>query len=112
MYRQTIGIPMCTDCAPKLANLFLFSYEFSYIIKNNLYMVKRFNYTFRYIDDLHVLTLKNSMFEKELIQIYPPQLTLKKTTECASRLSYLDISISICKGKYSTRKKFINTLLP
>jgi len=32
--RQTIGIPMGTDCAPFLANLFLFSYEFRYL--NNL----------------------------------------------------------------------------
>ena len=39
---------------------------------------------------------------KKLIQIYPPELSLKKTTESASRLSYLDISISICEGKFVT----------
>ena len=33
--------------------------------------------------------------EKELIKIYPPELTLKKTTDSASKLSYIDISISI-----------------
>ena len=64
VYRQTIGIPMGTDCAPQLANLFLFSYEFSYmrnLIKNNLYMAQRFNYTFRYIDDLLIIAcLKKS----------------------------------------------------
>ena len=27
VYRQTIGIPMGTDCAPQLANLFLFHHE-------------------------------------------------------------------------------------
>ena len=32
IYRQIIGIPMGTDCAPELANLFLFSYEYRYII--------------------------------------------------------------------------------
>ena len=32
--RQTVGIPMGTDCAPFLANLFLFAYEFRYL--NNL----------------------------------------------------------------------------
>ena len=26
VYRQTVGIPMGTDCAPQLANLFLFHY--------------------------------------------------------------------------------------
>ena len=32
----------------------------------------------------------------------PPELTLKKTTESNSRISYLDISISICNNKYVT----------
>ena len=28
VYRQCVGIPMGTDCAPLLANLFLFFYEY------------------------------------------------------------------------------------
>ena len=71
MYRQTIDIPMETDCALQLANLFLFHYEYSYI---NLCMAKLFSYTGRYIDDL--LTLNNSNFEDEISNIYPPELTL------------------------------------
>ena len=31
-FRQTIGIPMETDCAPLLANLFLFYHEYKFII--------------------------------------------------------------------------------
>ena len=31
IYRQCVGIPMGTDCAPLLANLFLFFYEYRYI---------------------------------------------------------------------------------
>ena len=31
IYRQCIGIPMGTDCAPLLANLFLFYYEYAYM---------------------------------------------------------------------------------
>ena len=68
IFRQTIGIPMGTDCAPLLAILF--------------------SSTFRYIDDL--LTLNNPMFEQEISNIYPQQLELKRTTETDSRLSYLD----------------------
>ena len=30
VYRQNIGIPMGTDCAPQLANLYLFYHEYSY----------------------------------------------------------------------------------
>ena len=70
------------------------------LIKDNLCKAKRFSHTVRYIDDL--LTLNNTMFEGEICNIYPTELTLKKTTECTSRLSYLDISISIYSGRYVT----------
>ena len=39
VFRQRTGLPMGTDCAPLLANLFLFSYEYKYIrhlISSNL----------------------------------------------------------------------------
>ena len=58
VFRQWVGIPMGTDCASLLANLFLFYYEYRYmkgLIKNNIILGKRFNFTTRYIDD--VLTL-------------------------------------------------------
>ena len=54
---------------------------------------KRFSDTVRYIDDL--LTLNNNSFEEEIINIYPPELTLKRTTESNSRISYLDITYII-----------------
>ena len=54
----------------------------------------------RYIDDL--LTLNNKCFESTSDNIYPPELHLKKTTECPTKLSYLDILIDIDNGKYST----------
>ena len=54
----------------------------------------------RYIDDL--LTLNNSRFECAIDDIHPPELQLKKTTECPTSLSYLDIMITIDNGKYST----------
>ena len=55
VYRQTVGIPMGTDCAPQLANLFLFHYEYLYmknLMHDNLCMAKKFGNTVRYIDDL------------------------------------------------------------
>ena len=48
VFRQTIGIPMGTDCAPLLANLFLFYYEYHYmknLIRDNQCLAKSFNYT-------------------------------------------------------------------
>ena len=54
----------------------------------------------QYIDDL--LTLKNDMFHSAIVDIYPDELKLKKTTESSTTLSYLDIKIGIVNGKYST----------
>ena len=102
-YRQCIGIPMGTDCAPLVANLFLFHYEYKYmrnLIKCNLMLAKRFSNTMRYIDDL--LTLNNTSFHSAIDDIYPEELTLKKTSESSTALSYLDIQITIVNGKYST----------
>ena len=104
VYRQTIGIPMGTDCAPQLANLFIFHYEYLYmkkLMRDNLCMAKRFSDIVRYIDDL--LTLNNSNFEEEIPNIYPPELALNRTSESDTKLSYLDISISICSSKYVLR---------
>ena len=44
VYKQCVGIPMGTDCALLLANLFLFYYEYNYmknLIKINLMLVKK-----------------------------------------------------------------------
>ena len=52
IFRQQVGIPMGTDCAPFLANLFLFYFEYNYmkdLIKSNIHLAKQFSYTTRYI---------------------------------------------------------------
>src|SRR5256714_14382306 len=53
VFRQVIGIPMGTDCAPFLANLFLFSYEFQWMnekLKKKLLSFTKFKNCCRYID--------------------------------------------------------------
>ena len=61
---------------------------------------KRFGDTDKYVDDL--LILNNSKFNSEMRNIYAPELTLKQTTELDTILSYLDVLISICHGKFVT----------
>ena len=103
IFKQTIGIPMGTDCAPLLANLFLFFYEYKFMklkLKQNSQLAKTFSCTFRYIDDL--LTLNNPNFVDEIKNIYPTQLELKKTTETDSKLSYLDLEINIVDSRFTT----------
>ena len=68
------------------------------LLKTNLCLAKRFVDTGRYIDDL--FTLNNTKFNSEMSHIYPPELTLKRTTELDNTLSYLAVSISICRGKF------------
>ena len=59
-----------------------------YMLKTNLCL------HCRYIDDL--LTLNKTKFNCEMSNVYPPELTLKRATESDTKLSYLDVSISIC----------------
>jgi hypothetical protein len=56
VFQQTIGIPMGTNCAPLLADLFLYSYEADitqgFLKKSEKKLARFFNFTFRYIDDV------------------------------------------------------------
>ena len=83
VFQQTISIPMSTNCAPLLADLFLYSCEADFIQgllkKNEKKLARSFNFTLRYIDD--VLSLNNSRFGDFVDSIYPIQwdpLSLKK----------------------------------
>ena len=96
--RQNVGIPMGTDCAPLLADLFLFSYEYKFLQrmmkdKNKFHIAKLFNKTDRYIDDL--LSLDNPKFKDFVGEIYPAELELKKTNESDMSAPYLDLLINI-----------------
>ena len=56
MYRQIVSIPMGTNCAILVADLFLFCYErdvmLSLSANYQAYVVEAFNSTLRYLDDL------------------------------------------------------------
>ena len=92
IFQQTIGIPMGTNCAPLLADLFLYSYEAEFVQSllqaGKKHLAQQFNFTYRYIDD--VLSLKNTTFAEYLEFIYPRELEIKETTETSASSSYLD----------------------
>ena len=56
MYRQIDGIPMGTNCAPLVADLFLYCYERDFMDSHNrdnqADVIEDFNSTSRYLDDL------------------------------------------------------------
>ena len=73
VFQQIVGIPMGTNCAPLLADIFLYSYEAEFI--QSLLstwrekLASQFNFTYKYIDD--VLSINNPDFDNYLSQMYP-----------------------------------------
>ena len=89
VFQQTVGIPMGTNCAPLLADLFLYYYEADFmqklLRKKDKKLALFFNSTFRYIDD--VLSLNNSKFGDYVERIYPIELEIKDTTDAVCIIS-------------------------
>ena len=89
--RQTVRIPIGTDCAPLLADLFLYSYESEFsdklIKEGKRKLARKFNLSYRYIDDL--ISLSNKRFKEFIPDIYPQELTISETTSVASHLDLL-----------------------
>ena len=76
VFQQTVGIPMGTNCAPFLTDLFLCWYEADVIQgllkKNENKLAVSFKFTFRYIDDVH--SLNNFRLSGFVDRIYPLSL--------------------------------------
>ena len=106
VFQQTVGIPMGTNCAPLLADLFLYSYEADFIQelpkKNEKKLARSFHFTFRYIDD--VFSLNNSRFGDFVDRIYPIELEIKDTTYTDRSASYIDLHLEIdSEGRLRTK---------
>ena len=60
LYRQIVGIPMGTNCAPLVADLFLFCYERDFMTSlsdvKQAEIIEAFKSTSRYLDDLDIWT--------------------------------------------------------
>ena len=80
LYRQVVGIPMGTNCAPLVADLFLFCYERDFMMSlsdvKQADVIDAFNTTSRYLDD--ILNINNVYFDNMVSQIYPSELQLNK----------------------------------
>ena len=74
LYRPIVGIPMGTNCAPHVVDLFLFCYEREFMSSlsndNQADIIEAFKPRSRYLDDL--LNIDNPYFEGMVNQIYPP----------------------------------------
>ena len=105
LYRQTIGIPMGTNCAPLVADLVLFCYERDFMKslsrENQADMIEAFNSTLRYLDDL--LDVDNIYFDQMVDCIYPTELQLKRANSSDTEAPFLDLNLCISNGTVSTK---------
>ena len=105
---------MVTNCAPLLADLFLYSYENEFLDKLikecKRKLARKFNLSYNYIDDL--IFFNNKRFKEFISDIYPKELTISETTESTSVASYLyllfirDNSNNITTKIYDKHDKF------
>ena len=100
LFRQIIGIPMGTNCAPLLADLFLYSYENEFldnmIRSGHRRLARSFNLCYRYIDDL--IVFNNKEFLDYLKEIYPSQLNVEKANKLDHLADYLDLTFILDSG--------------
>jgi hypothetical protein len=107
VFQQYVSIPMGTNCAPLLADLFLYSYEAEFVKKllqdqkQKQKIAMFFKYTYRYIDDIQ--SINNHSFHNYVHLIYPNELEIKNTRESDISASCLDILLNIdSSGRVTT----------
>ena len=92
LYRQIVGIPMGTNCAPLVADLFSLCYERDFMLSlsedNQSGVTEALNSTSWYLDDL--LNIDNNFFDSMVNRIYPSELQLNKANVSDAEASFLD----------------------
>ena len=105
LYRQIVGIPMGTNCAPLVADLFLFCYERDFMTSlsdiKQAEIIEAFKSTSRYLDDL--FSIDNPYFEGMVNRIYPPELQLNKANTSDTEAPFFDLHLSISNGFVSSK---------
>ena len=86
---------MGTNCAPLVADLFLFCYEMDFMMSlsgdKQVYIIDAFNTTSRYLDD--ILNINNVYFDNMVSRIYPAEVQLAKanyTSDTVFRLAFVN----------------------
>ena len=88
---------MGTNCAPLIADLFLYCCKrdfICYLRKSKRYdFIDMFNDTSRYLDD--IFTIDNPEFEKNISDIYPADLQVNIANTSDKESSFLDLNIKV-----------------
>ena len=96
---------MGTNCAPLIADLFLFCYErdFMNFLSDDKQadVIDEFKPTSRYLDD--ILNINNVYFVNMVSQIYPSEFQLNKANTSDTEAAFLDLHLSIFNDIVSTK---------
>ena len=96
---------MGTNCAPLVADLFLFCYEKDFMLSlsedNQSDVIEAFNSTSRYLDNL--LNIDNNFFDSMVNRIYPSKLQLNKANVSDTEASFFYLHLSISDGFVQTK---------
>ena len=105
LYRQIVGIPMSTNCAPLVADLFLFCYERDFMTSlsdvSQAEIIEAFKSTSRYLDDL--LNIDNPYFEGMVSRIYPHELQLNKANTSDTEAPFFGFAFIYSNGFVSSK---------
>ena len=96
---KDVGIPIATNSAPLVADLFLYCYERDFMESlnhdNQADVIEAFNSTSWDLDDL--LNIGNPYFESMVNQIYPHKLLLNKANTTDTEESFFRFIPFYCK---------------
>ena len=99
LFRQNVGIPMGTNCAPLVADYFLFCYKRDFMmslsVENQSEIIEAFSSTSRYLDDL--LNIDNTYFDGLISQIVLPELQLNKANSSDTEAAFFGFTFIYCR---------------
>ena len=103
VFQQIVGIPMCTYCAPLLADIFLYSYKAEFIqsllSSGKKKLASQFNVIYdtsmTYCQSITKILKEQDKSSNYLGQMYPAELEIKITTESYTSAPYLNLLLSI-----------------
>ena len=95
-----MGIPVGTNCAPLVADLFLFCYERYFMLSlsgvKDAEVIEAFYSMSRYLDDL--LNIYNTSFDGMVNQIFPSELHQNKANSSDTEAPFQDLHLTISDG--------------
>ena len=96
---------MGTNCAPLVADLFLFCYERDFMMSlsddKQADVIDAFNTKSRYLDD--ILNINNVYFNDMVSQIYHSELQLNKANTSDTEAAFLKLHLSISNDIVSAK---------